>query len=109
MIIAVDFDGTLCTVNWPGIGEPCTDLIELLKKRRKDGDKLILWSCRCDRLLDEALSWCRQYGLEFDAVNDNLPEMTEKYGNNCRKVFADVYLDDKAFTPETFRTFSEQN
>lgn len=92
--IAVDFDGTLCSVNWPGIGEPDLRLIEWLKKQQKGGCKLILWTCRCGKLLDEAVEWCKNYGLEFDAVNDNLEEMIELYGNNCRKVFADMYLDD---------------
>lgn len=59
------------------------------------GDKLILWTCREGALLDEAVLWCLNRGLKFDAVNDNLPEDIEKYGNNCRKVNADVYLDDK--------------
>lgn len=41
-----------------------------------------------------ALQWCYAHGLDFDAVNDNLPAHIEKYGNNCRKVYADVYIDD---------------
>lgn len=32
---------------------------------------------------------------EFDAVNENLPEMVEWYGNDSRKVHADCYIDDK--------------
>ena len=47
-------------------------------------------------MLDKAVSWCRAHGLRFDAVNDNLPEHVRKYGNNCRKVFADEYWDDKS-------------
>lgn len=95
-IYAVDFDGTLCESVWPGIGTPNMTLIEYLKKRRVQGDKIILWTCRaCERLI-EAIKWCKQFGLEFDAVNENLPEMIEWYGNDCRKIFADVYIDDKA-------------
>jgi hypothetical protein len=45
-------------------------------------------------LLDEAVEWCRSHGLTFDAVNDNLPEVKARYGNNPRKVHADYYLDD---------------
>lgn len=96
MTIAVDFDGTLCKANWPRIGAENARLIEWLKNERAAGGKLILWTCRCGRMLDEALQWCAARGLEFDAVNANLPENVEKYGNDCRKVFADMYLDDKA-------------
>jgi hypothetical protein len=39
--------------------------------------------------LEEAVSWCRSYDLEFDAVNENLSEMVEFFGNDSRKIFAD--------------------
>ena len=39
--------------------------------------------------------------LTFDAVNDNLPEIIEMYGNNSRKITCDYYIDDKAILPET--------
>ena len=95
-IIAVDFDGCLCTNAWPGIGEANHDLISRLKFRRATGDKLILWTCREGKALDEAVEWCRARGLEFDAVNENLPELIERYGGDCRKISADEYWDDKA-------------
>lgn len=95
-IFATDFDGTLCESVFPGIGEPNMALINYLIKKRKKGNKVILWTCRVGERLQEAVDWCRQYGLEFDAVNDNLPELVEKFGNQTRKVYADVYIDDKA-------------
>ena len=95
-IIAVDFDGTLCKECWPDIGAPNLPLVEWLKVRRVMGDKLILWTCRCGEMLEEAVAWCAGLGLAFDAINENLAENVEKYGNDCRKVFADLYLDDKS-------------
>jgi len=95
-IYAVDFDGTLCESVWPGIGSPNTVLIRHLIKRRREGNKVILWTCRCGSRLEEAVSWCRNYDLEFDAVNENLSEMVKLFGNDSRKIFADVYIDDKA-------------
>ena len=96
MIIAVDFDGTLCESIWPGIGAPNTELIKTLKERKAKGDKIILWTCREGDKLKEAIDWCKDKGLEFDAVNDNLQERKEHWGNNPRKIFADEYWDDKA-------------
>ena len=61
--------------------------------------KVILWTCRVDDRLEAALAWCAEQGLVFDAVNDNLPELIEKYSSNCRKVCADRYIDDKAIGP----------
>jgi hypothetical protein len=96
MIIAVDFDGTLCENKWPNIGEPNEKLIDHLKLYRKHGVKIILWTCRVGKLLDDALSWCQTRGLIFDAVNENLPEIIEKFGSDTRKVYADIYIDDRA-------------
>lgn len=101
-IYAVDFDGTLCESEWPGIGAPNTKLIEHLIKRRNQGAKLILWTCRNGERLQQAVEWCRSHGLEFDAVNENLPEMIEKYGGESRKIFAHCYIDDMAVDKEKY-------
>ena len=98
-IIAVDFDGTLCYSNWPELGDPNTALIEYLKRFRAQGHKLILWTCRAGEALDNAVDWCRDLGLVFDAVNDNLPEIVALYGNNSRKITCDYYIDDRACLP----------
>jgi len=94
MIMAVDFDGTLCQNRWPRIGKANQPVIDWLIIQHQKGIKLILWTMREGELLDEAVEWCRSHGLTFDAVNDNLPEVKARYGNNPRKVFADYYLDD---------------
>lgn len=94
MIIAVDFDGTLCGESWPYIGEPNVNLIRYLRKAKLRGDKLVLYTMREGKLLQEAIDWCKAEGLEFDAVNDNVKVMQEQFGNNPRKVFADYYIDD---------------
>lgn len=95
-VFAVDFDGTLCINKYPDIGEPNTELIYTLIQLRCYGNKLILWTCRETQLLQNAVDWCAKHNLYFDAINDNLPESIAQYGNNCRKVSADYYIDDKA-------------
>ncbi len=101
-IIAVDFDGTLCFSNWPALGEPNAPLIERLKRWKHEGNKLILWTCRAGDALENALSWCADQELTFDAVNDNLPEIVEMYGNNSRKITCDYYIDDRSLLPDVF-------
>lgn len=101
-IYAVDFDGTLCESQWPGIGAPNVKLIEHLIRGREAGDKVILWTCRIGDRLQEAVDWCKGYGLEFDAVNDNIPENIEKYGNNTQKIYASCYIDDLAADKREF-------
>ena len=95
MIIAVDFDGTLCSPCWPYIGKPNTKLINYLKEEKKNGHQLILWTCRNGKLLEEAVIWCKQQGLEFDAVNENLPWRIQSAGYDPRKILADVFIDDR--------------
>lgn len=107
-IIAVDFDGTLITGNtWPDVaGEPNLPLINILIRERQIGNKVILWTNRTDMPekncypLKAAVDFCKAAGLEFDAVNENLPEIIKAYGSDSRKVSADTYIDDKAFNPD---------
>ena len=94
--IAVDFDGTLCErEKFPKIGSPKTELIEWLIEQKKKGIKIILWSCRENDDLFAAIDWCKEYGLEFDAVNENHSSCNLE----TRKVVADIYIDDRACLP----------
>ena len=95
-VIAVDFDGVLFTDAYPKIGMPIAPNINRAKNARANGEKLILWTCREGFALAEAIAACKAVGLEFDAINENLPEMKEKYGSDPRKVGADEYWDDRA-------------
>ena len=94
-IIAVDFDGTLCESNWPGIGLAKKNVIRALKREIAGGAKVILWTCREGVQLMDAIKWSVDEGIVFDAVNDNLPENKEYFGNDSRKVYATEYWDDK--------------
>lgn len=94
--IAVDFDGTLCTQKWPGIGEPNEELIAQLVEEQKAGAVIILWTCRERRMLREAVKWSEAHGLKFDYVNRNTPERIRLYKSDSRKISADIYIDDKA-------------
>ena len=92
MIIAVDFDHTLSNAGYPNIGQPNHPLFDILIKLKAQGHIIILWTCREDIQLQQAVDWCKEQGLEFDAVNKNVPWM----GFYSRKVCADVYIDDLA-------------
>ena len=100
LIIGVDFDGTLCKSIWPGLGPPNDKLIEKLLTLQAEGARLILWTCREGIALENAINWCKKYNLVFDAINDNLAEQVNLYGNNSRKISCDVYIDDKSCIPD---------
>lgn len=95
MIIAVDFDGTIVEHEYPKIGKEKIFATETLRQLINDGHRLILWTVREGELLDEAVEWCRQRGVEFYAVNRDFPEENiSKNEQFSRKIKADVWIDD---------------
>lgn len=98
-IIAVDFDGTICSNRYPEIGEPCEKVINYIRRQKEEGAKIILYTCRIGIYLEDAVNFCADQGIIFDAVNKNLPEIIEAFGCDSRKIFANEYLDDRALNP----------
>ena len=96
MIIAVDFDGTIVEHKYPTIGPELPFAIETLIKLKEEGHRLILWTVREGKLLDEAVNFCLKRGLEFYAINRDYPE-EEKGRNNhySRKLKVDLWIDDR--------------
>ena len=96
MIIAVDFDGTIVEHQYPAIGKELPYAIDVLKKLQEEKHRLILWTVREGKLLEDAVNFCRERGLEFYAVNRDYPE--EEKGKNShytRKLKADLWIDDR--------------
>jgi hydroxymethylpyrimidine pyrophosphatase-like HAD family hydrolase len=93
-VIAVDFDGTVVEHEYPRIGKEMLFAFATLKALQKKGHKLILWTFRDGKYLDEAVEFCRQNGIEFYAINKNYPE--EQYDlSMSRKINADIFIDDR--------------
>lgn len=102
-VAAIDFDGTLFTENrFPEVGDPIYQNIKYVKNMRDNGVQLILWTNREGKLLEDAVEACKSVGIEFDAINENLHWRIDLYGNDCRKIGADIYFDDKALDLNTF-------
>ena len=96
MTIAIDFDGTIVTHRYPAIGEELPFAIETLKMLIQERHKLILWSVREGKLLDDAVNWCKERGVEFYAVNKDYPEEKIESNNHfSRKIKADIFIDDR--------------
>ena len=95
MTIAVDFDGTIVEHEYPRIGAEIPFAIDTLKRLQQEKHKLILWSVREGKLLDEAIEFCHQRGLDFYAVNKDFPEETNENKLFSRKLKADMFIDDR--------------
>jgi len=105
MTFAIDFDGCLVEYKFPGIGKPSLDqreLINMLIKLKASGHRLILWTCRGEPLLQDAIDWCSSIGLEFDDINVN--PFFEKKSGPSPKIVADYYIDDRALEFKSARS-----
>lgn len=96
-VMAVDFDGTLCEGRFPEIGDEKPLMMLLVKTLQELGVYTILWTCRSKDKLEDAIHWCQEKGLVFDKINDHADCFLELYENCSPKVFADFYLDDRAY------------
>ena len=92
--IAIDFDGTIVEDEYPKIGKPVLFAFDTLKKLQEKGHRLILWTYRNGRALEEAVEFCKNHGVVFYAVNKSFPEevFDPKYS---RKINADFFIDDR--------------
>jgi hypothetical protein len=97
MTIAVDFDGTIVRHRYPKIGDEIPFATETLRLLLRDRHRLILWTVREGKLLDEAIEWCRARGVEFYAVNRDFPEEDATGLGFSRKIKADLFIDDRNF------------
>ncbi len=94
MIIAVDFDGTIVQHKFPKIGKEIPFAIKTLKLLQQKGHKLILWTYRSGKELEEAVKYCEEKGIVFHAVNNDFDG--EEFDNTySRKIYADIYIDDR--------------
>lgn len=92
--VAVDFDGTIVTHEYPAIGKPVPGAIPILKTLHRLGAKLILWTMRSGKELEEAVAYCKSNGVEFYGINDN---PSQSAWTDSRKVYAPLYIDDAAY------------
>lgn len=92
--IAVDFDGTVVEDAYPKIGRPKLFAFDTMKKLQERGHRLILWTYRHGKRLQEAVDFCKENGIEFYAVNKSFPE-EDFDGTASRKLNADYFIDDR--------------
>ena len=96
MIIAIDFDGTIVEHQYPLIGKPLPNVFFVLRELQEEGYRLVLWTYRTGKELEEAIRFCSANGVEFFAVNKSYPEeLFESTSAASRKINADLFIDDR--------------
>lgn len=106
MIIAVDFDGTCVTHEYPDVGKNIGAEI-VLKALTDEGHDLILYTMRdhpADNSvrdpLQEAIDWFSQNDIPLFGVNEN---PTQKSWTTSPKPYANLYIDDAALGTPTIK------
>ena len=95
MIIAVDFDGTIVEHKYPEIGKEIPFATSTLRMLAEQRHQIILWTVRRGELLEDAVKWCREHGVEFYAINKNFPEENVDNGGGYCKINAEIFIDDR--------------
>lgn len=91
LIVAIDFDGTCVTHEYPKVGryigaEP------VLRDMVDQGARLILWTMRSGEPLADAVKWFEDRKIPLWGVNAN-PEQNWTTSPKC---YAKLYIDDAA-------------
>jgi hypothetical protein len=92
MIIAIDFDGTCVTHEYPEVGRDI-GAAEVIRKFVERGDKIILFTMRSGEHLMHAADWFERKGIALFGVNCNPEQHT---WTTSPKPYAHVYIDDAA-------------
>lgn len=102
-ILAIDFDGTIAEHEFPYIGAPKKNAVEVINRLYKQGFQIIVWTCRTTQFhgrfpkdaqptIFHVKEWLEKHGIPFHTINNNVPEI---YFQPVPKVYADVYIDDR--------------
>jgi hypothetical protein len=95
VVIAVDFDGTICTLSYPAIGRERKGAKEYINKLYDEGYAIVINTCRQGLAAEAAKTFLEIRGINYDEFNENMPHILDLYGTDTRKISADVYIDDK--------------
>jgi hypothetical protein len=92
-IVAVDFDGTVVTHEYPEIGDDVPFAHAVLQRLVGADVKIILWTMRSGEYLDAAVQWFADKGIPLWGINEN-PQ--QKEWTDSPKAYAQLYIDDAA-------------
>ena len=90
-IIAVDFDGTIVTHEYPEIGKEVPGAIETIKVLQKNGHDVFLWTMRDKLELQEAIAYLEDKGIYLNGYNRSPAQFSSSL-----KQYASIYIDDAA-------------
>lgn len=97
-ILAIDFDLTICMSDYPKLGDERYEAGYIIRKLYNEGYGIVINTCREGREVAIAMNWLDDHKIPYDYINCNFPYLVEYYKADCRKISADLYIDDKCLT-----------
>ena len=101
--IAVDFDGTIVEHMFPEIGAIKQNVVDKMKEWYEKGHTICIWTCRTGKYAEEAQKFLYDNDIPYHFFNEN---PTCSFDDNCRKILANVYLDDRALNVDDIDSFN---
>lgn len=95
IILAIDFDGTIAEHSWPELGAIRPGAAEYINKLYEEGYYIIIWTCREGEHLDWIADYLNNHKINYHLINEHNRDVFNFYKNDTRKIFADIYIDDK--------------
>lgn len=95
MILAIDFDGTIVDHIYPEIGELKPNAKEIINRLHEEGHEIIIWTCRNGEHEVKVREFLDLNGIKFHTINEHLPRILDMFDNDCRKIYGDIYIDDR--------------
>ena len=99
LTLAIDFDGTIVEIDYPKIGALIDDAKYYINKLYDDGHAIVINSCRAGKEEQDMKKFLILNDIKFHYINENTHAIIMEYGKDCRKMSADIYIDDKQLTP----------
>lgn len=90
-IVCIDFDGTIVEKQYPKIGKLAPKAIEWLHKFNEENIKIILWTIRSGKELNEAVDFLKFHGVKLYGINKN---PAQKSWSSSPKAYCNYYIDD---------------
>ncbi len=97
-ILAIDFDLTICMSHYPALGKEREDAGLYIRQLVQDGYGIVINTCREGLAVADAIHWLEHHKIPYHFINCNFPHIIQEYSADCRKISADLYIDDKCLT-----------
>ena len=93
--ISIDYDDTIVFAGFPGPGVIKPGAVDIINRLHEDGHQIMIWTCRMGDAFDIAIAYLKEQGVKFHIANENHPDIIARFGEDTRKMLADIYIDDK--------------